>query len=116
MIGFYYRAVMMGDIDKLAWCSFAISVPVSSITGPVGSFCGSHLHRQIVAAFVYVLELIALIGFLLNKPSWQLIAIGGCIIFGGFIFFSIVSKAGKVLLSKIESNQAKARQEGQLQQ
>lgn len=113
MLGFYYRAVIMGGIDKLAWCSFAISVPVSAITGPVGSFFGSHLHRQVVAGFVYVLEAIALMGFLLNKPSWQLIAIGGSIIFGGFIFFSVLSRAGKLLMDRVEKDRAK---NGQIQQ
>ncbi|ETN85610.1 hypothetical protein NECAME_06313 [Necator americanus] len=60
----------------MAWKYFALSIPVSSITGPVGSFLGSHLHRQVVAGFVYVLELVALTGFLFTRPSWQLIATG----------------------------------------
>ena len=47
MFGFYYRAVMMGNIDPMAWKSFAISIPVISTMGPLGSLLGSHLHRQV---------------------------------------------------------------------
>ncbi|CAI5445423.1 unnamed protein product [Caenorhabditis angaria] len=107
VFGFYYRAVMMGDIDQMAWRYFCVSVPVSSATGPIGSFLGSHLHRQVVAGFVYVLEIIALVGFLCTRPAWQLIAVGGIIIFGGFVFFSILSKAGSLLMERIEERQNK---------
>uniref|UniRef100_A0A1I7X2A1 MFS domain-containing protein n=1 Tax=Heterorhabditis bacteriophora TaxID=37862 RepID=A0A1I7X2A1_HETBA len=107
VIGFFWRAVMMGDISAMAWTYFSLSVPVSSITGPLGSFLGSHLHRQVIAGFVYILELLALIGFLLTKPSWQLIAVGGCIIFGGFVFFSTITKAGNYILRQIEEKEEK---------
>ncbi|XGW13801.1 hypothetical protein V3C99_000250 [Haemonchus contortus] len=102
VFGFFYRAAMMGDVSDMAWKCFALSVPVSSIVGPVGSFAGSHLHRQVTAFFVYVLELVALIGFLLTKPAWQLIAIGGGIILGGVVFFSIISKTGQRIMENVE--------------
>lgn len=114
VFGFYYRAVMMGDIDIMAWRYFAVSIPVSAATGPIGSFLGSHLHRQVVAGFVYVLEAIALVGFLCTKPAWQLIAVGGCIILGGFVFFSALSKAGSILMNRIEIRQEKAAQKAGL--
>ncbi|EFO98629.1 hypothetical protein CRE_20223 [Caenorhabditis remanei] len=110
VFGFYYRAVMMGDIDIMAWRYFAVSIPVSAATGPIGSFLGSHLHRQVVAGFVYVLEAIALVGFLFTRPAWQLIAVGGCIILGGFVFFSALSKAGSILMNRIEARQQKEAQ------
>ncbi|KAK6035248.1 hypothetical protein COOONC_27247 [Cooperia oncophora] len=111
VIGFFYRAAMMGDISPMAWTYFALSVPVSSIAGPVGSFLGSHLHRQVIAGFVYILEIAALTGFLCTKPTWQLIAVGGCIIFGGFVFFTFISKAGANLMETVEKKQEKERRE-----
>ncbi|KJH49829.1 hypothetical protein DICVIV_04013 [Dictyocaulus viviparus] len=111
VFGFFYRAAMMGDISDVAWKYFSLSVPVASLAGPVGSFLGSHLHRQVIAGFVYILEVIALIGFLLTRPTWQLIAIGGCIIFGGFVFFSFISKAGQFLLKKIEKTELEKHQQ-----
>ncbi|KIH55415.1 hypothetical protein ANCDUO_14429 [Ancylostoma duodenale] len=56
VIGFYYRAAMMGDVSEMAWKYFALSIPVSSITGPVGSFLGSHLHRQVNSCYRNILE------------------------------------------------------------
>ncbi|XGW13805.1 hypothetical protein V3C99_000252 [Haemonchus contortus] len=111
VIGFFYRAAMMGDISQMAWTYFALSIPVSSLTGPVGSFLGSHLHRQVVAALVYILEAIALVGFLCTKPTWQLIAVGGCIIFGGFVFFSFISKAGQNIMKTVEEKQLQERRQ-----
>ncbi|EFO98556.1 hypothetical protein CRE_20224 [Caenorhabditis remanei] len=123
VFGFYYRAVMMGDIDIMAWRYFSVTVPISACGGPIGSFLGSHLHRQLVASFVYILEAIALVGFLLTEPGWQLIVIGGklskrivliisyfsaVIIIGCFVFFSIVSKVGSVLME--HSNEEKENQ------
>ncbi|KAF1761763.1 hypothetical protein GCK72_010019 [Caenorhabditis remanei] len=105
VFGFYYRAVMMGDIDIMAWRYFSVTVPISACGGPIGSFLGSHLHRQLVASFVYILEAIALVGFLLTEPGWQLIVIGTVIIIGCFVFFSIVSKVGSVLME--HSNEEK---------
>ncbi|KAK6059039.1 hypothetical protein COOONC_03336 [Cooperia oncophora] len=49
VIGFFYRAAMMGDISEMAWRYFALSVPVAAIFGPLGSFLGSHLHRQLAS-------------------------------------------------------------------
>ncbi|VDL80897.1 unnamed protein product [Nippostrongylus brasiliensis] len=111
VFGFFYRAAMMGDISAMAWTYFSLSVPVSATVGPLGSFLGSHLHRQVVAAAVYILEAIALIGFLLTKPTWQLIAIGGCIIFGGYIFFSGISRAGLNIMNTVEEKKKKAQRE-----
>jgi len=102
MIGFFWRGAVMGDISETAWKYWALTVPVSTITGPVGSFLGSHLHRQVVAAFVYVLELAALIGFLCNRPPWHLIYIGAAIIVGGYVFFTCISRGGQRLLDRIE--------------
>ncbi|VDM77746.1 unnamed protein product [Strongylus vulgaris] len=130
VIAFYYRAAMMADISEMAWKYFALTIPVASAMGPLGSFLGSHLHRQAVASFVYILEAVALIGFLFTKPGWQLIAAGavaligflftkpgwqliaagGCIILGGFVFFSFISKSGQYLLNNIEEKDKQRQQ------
>ncbi|PIC37997.1 hypothetical protein B9Z55_010148 [Caenorhabditis nigoni] len=110
VFGFYYRAVMMGDIDIMAWRYFSVTVPISACGGPIGSFLGSHLHRQLIASFVYILEAIALIGFLFTKPGWQLITVGAVIIIGCFVFFSIVSKFGSILLERLDTQEAKEKE------
>lgn len=55
-------------------------VPIVVICAPFGAFISSHLHRQVLASFVYILELCALIGFLITKPPLYLIIIGATII------------------------------------
>ncbi|UMM23505.1 hypothetical protein L5515_004188 [Caenorhabditis briggsae] len=110
VFGFYYRAVMMGDIDIMAWRYFSVTVPISACGGPIGSFLGSHLHRQLIASFVYILEAIALLGFLFTKPGWQLMTVGAVIIIGCFVFFSIVSKFGSILLERLDPQEAKEKE------
>ncbi|CAA9991431.1 Membrane transporter protein [Caenorhabditis elegans] len=105
VFGFYYRAVMMGDIDIMAWRYFSVTVPISACGGPIGSFIGSNLHRQLVASFVYILETFALVGFLLTNPGLDLIVVGALIIIGGFVFFFFVSKAGASLMQTVIENE-----------
>ena len=94
MFGFYYRAVQMGDISEIAWKYFTCTIPVVAtmgrsqlclkkltkkwlISAPIGSVLGSHLHRQVIAALIYILEAASLVGFLLTKPTWFLIIMSG---------------------------------------
>lgn len=69
-------------------------MPIVVFFAPVGAFFASHFHRQVLASILYVLELIALIGFLLTKPSLKLILIGFAIILFALILFYIISKIG----------------------
>ncbi|CAB3396726.1 unnamed protein product [Caenorhabditis bovis] len=99
VFGFYYRAAMMGDVDVVAWRYFTCSVPVVATFAPIGSFLGSHLHRLVIASLIYILEIASLIGFLLTKPSWLLIACGVSIIIGGYALFATLTRAGAVIMA-----------------
>ncbi|UMM12553.1 hypothetical protein L5515_001272 [Caenorhabditis briggsae] len=107
VFGFWYRGVMMGDISETAWKYFAVTIPVVATMAPIGSFLGSHLHRQVIAALIYILEIASLTGFLLTNPSWWLISIAVAIILFGFGFFTLVAKFGEVLMRKSEDNDLK---------
>ncbi|KAI6197216.1 hypothetical protein M3Y94_01198100 [Aphelenchoides besseyi] len=102
-VGFYWRQLIMTDISVLAWEYFAVSVPVVVLVSPVGAFISSHLHRQVLAAFVYALETIAVIGFLITGPPLKLIAAGAVIIVIGSLFFYAVSYVGARLSDSIET-------------
>lgn len=82
-VGFFWRQLIMTDISQLAWDFFAVSVPVVVVFSPIGAFVSSHLHRQVLAAFVYVLETAAVIGFLVTGPALSLVLAGGIIILVG---------------------------------
>ncbi|CAD6188033.1 unnamed protein product [Caenorhabditis auriculariae] len=105
IFGFYYRAVMMGDVATDSWRYFAVTVPVASFFAPLGALIGSHFHRQVVAALVYVLEAATLVGFLLNGPSWQLLVCGTVIILIGCVFFHVLANLGARLMEHIESRE-----------
>ncbi|KAI6172302.1 hypothetical protein M3Y98_00957700 [Aphelenchoides besseyi] len=102
-VGFYWRQLIMTDISELAWEYFAVSVPVVVVVSPLGAFISSHLHRQVLAAFVYALETIAVIGFLITGPPLTLIAAGAVIIVIGSLFFYAVSYVGARLSDSIET-------------
>nr|CDJ81114.1 Protein F26A1.8 [Haemonchus contortus] len=103
MVGGYYRLVLEGDVPSLALDYLKVSIPVGVTLAPFGSFLGSHFHRQVMACFIYVLEAVSVIGFLITRPELTLIFIGTGIIFAGFIFFSIISRAGQRLMERYEN-------------
>uniref|UniRef100_A0A1I7TTP5 Sulfate_transp domain-containing protein n=1 Tax=Caenorhabditis tropicalis TaxID=1561998 RepID=A0A1I7TTP5_9PELO len=101
MFGFYYRAVQMGDISEIAWKYFTCTIPVVATMAPIGSFLGSHLHRQVIAALIYLLEAASLVGFLMTRPTWILIICSVIIIGCGFVFFQGMAKLGDVLMGYV---------------
>ncbi|KAK5981515.1 hypothetical protein GCK32_022185, partial [Trichostrongylus colubriformis] len=68
----------------------------------------------VIASFVYILELVALIGFLLTKPAWRLIVVGAAIILAGTVFFTFISKTGQRIMKTVEEKQAKEQLTGQV--
>nr|CDJ87218.1 unnamed protein product [Haemonchus contortus] len=64
---------------------------------PVGS--------TVLAGFIYVLETLAVIGFLITKPPTELVVIGAFIILFGYFFFSFISRAGARLMKGIEGTE-----------
>ncbi|CAJ0598906.1 unnamed protein product [Cylicocyclus nassatus] len=104
VIGVYYRSVWVGDISPLALNYIKCSVPVAVTLAPLGSFLGSHFHRKVLATFIYILETLAVIGFLFTRPPPQLVLIGACIIAVGFVFFTLITKAGAKIMEGVEES------------
>ncbi|KAI1727390.1 sulfite exporter tauE/SafE domain-containing protein [Ditylenchus destructor] len=96
-VGFFWRHLIMSDVSQLAWEYFSVSVPVVVICAPMGSLLASHFHRLVLAGAVYVLEIAAVIGFLLTRPDPILVLIGVGIVLASFAFFLGLSKLGKKL-------------------
>ena len=44
-----------------AWQYLAVVVPIVVLFGPIGAFLSSYCHRQVLAAFVYILDTLALV-------------------------------------------------------
>ncbi|CAD5228335.1 unnamed protein product [Bursaphelenchus xylophilus] len=102
-VGFYWRQLIQKNVSELAWEYFSVAVPVVVTCSPIGAFLSSHLHRQVLASFVYILETLALIGFLITKPDLYLIIAGAIIIIVAVAFFMIISRVGRHISDKIEA-------------
>lgn len=68
--------------------------PVVVIFSPLGAFLSSHFHREVLASFIYILEVVALIGFLFTQPPYYLLLIGSGIIGLSLLFFLLITKLG----------------------
>ena len=111
VVGFYWRGVMMKAISYDAWAYFAVCVPIVVIGAPLGSLIGSHFHRQVLAALVYILDTAALVGaFVLVKQTPVLAGVSVGIIVFGFIFFGILTKVGQLLHKSDDEKLAKEKQ------
>ncbi|CAD5227057.1 unnamed protein product [Bursaphelenchus xylophilus] len=95
LTGFYWRHLIQDEISDLAWEYFAVSVPVAVTTSPLGALLSSHLHRQVLAFFIYILETLSVIGWLITRPSVMLIGVGSFIVVFAVIFFTLISKSGQ---------------------
>ncbi|KAH7716818.1 Protein F26A1.8 [Aphelenchoides avenae] len=65
----------------------------------MGAILASNFHRLTLAAFVYVLEVLSMIGFLATGPPVHLIYTGALIIFVAFAFFVALSRLGERLMA-----------------
>ena len=71
-----------------------------------GSLIGSHFHRQALASLNYITDTVALIsGFAIVKPDKKTVGISLGIIFGGFLFYIIITLIGGKLMSRVLSRQ-----------
>lgn len=71
----------------------------------VGSVIGSHFHRQVLAALVYIVDTAALISaFIIVKLNPVLAGVSVALIVVGFIFFGFLSYLGQRLMQNMVEN------------
>ena len=96
----------MMDVSVDAWQYFAVCVPVVVIGAPLGSVIGSHFHRQVLAALIYLLDTIALITAFIIVPQTPVLAcVSVGIILIGFGFFFLLTVLGNKVLASIPEDQ-----------
>ncbi len=72
---------------------------------------GSHFHRQVLAALIYVLDSVALVSaFAIVKPNPTLIGVSVGIIVFGFVFFGFLSYLGHRLMPSIAEDREEAKE------
>ena len=63
-LGMCWRQFMTySGAEPESWKYLAVAVPIATIAGPTGAFLASYCHRQVLAAFVYILDTVALVKF-----------------------------------------------------
>jgi hypothetical protein len=61
-VGLFWRQFMTDTgAEPEAWKYLAVVVPIVVFFGPVGAFLSSYCHRQVLAAFIYILDTLALV-------------------------------------------------------
>ena len=102
VVGFYWRQVMMQAVSIDAYRYLAVCVPVVVLGAPLGSLIGSHFHRLVLAALIYITDTTALVSaFAIVPLTTYLVVSSIAIIFFGFIFFGLLSYAGHRMLQSL---------------
>ena len=112
VIGFAYREFFQGGVEQEGWYSLACAAPVVVVGAPMGSYMGSHFHRLTLAALIYVLSTMKMIGALVVVQPWSnentdtplhLCLTSLAIFCSGIIFFNLLSHSGLRLMEAIDS-------------
>lgn len=113
-VGFFYRQFYQGGVEHDAWGYFAVCVPIVVIGAPFGSVIGSHFHRLVLAAMVYITDTVQLVVALAVVKPWlkqpkkvddPLHLTGTSITFLilGAIFFKVMEVSGRKMLEAQEN-------------
>ena len=103
---------MIRGVTTEAWEFTAVCIPVVVIGAPLGSVIGTHFHRLVLAAWIYLTDTVALVSAFILVPQTPLLSgISVAIIVFGFIFFILLTKAGERLMMSIESRGASTEQD-----
>lgn len=113
---------MMGGLEEESWKYASVIVPVVITMSPIGALISSYLHRQVIASFLYVLETVAIVCWMIFftsqdfvfyhfymfqisavviiKMTWQYWVLTVGLVVGGAILFWIMMKVGEKLCQK----------------
>ena len=108
LVGFYWRQVMTeGGISTDAWEFLGVCVFIVVFGAPFGSVLGTHFHRLVLAALIYIIDTVALISAFILVPltPWLIGTSVGIIVFG-FVFFFTITKLGERLMMNINRRRA----------
>ena len=111
-IGSFWRVVMMNGVSRDVFEYLVVCVAVVVVGAPLGSVIGSHFHRQVLAALVYTLDIISLVGAFILVPQTPALAGGSAgVIVGGFVFFFGLTKLGNKIMERADRQRQANRQE-----
>ncbi|CAN0234610.1 unnamed protein product [Ascophyllum nodosum] len=110
-VGYLYREFALGGVQRDAVTFFTVCVPIVVIGAPLGSLVGSHLHRLVLASFIYITDSVQFIGALIIVKPWtnektdtplELSIVSASILIVGSFIFAALAKSGAHLLKRVE--------------
>ncbi|CAD5119158.1 DgyrCDS7797 [Dimorphilus gyrociliatus] len=103
--GVFWRNFIHEGISTVTWDYFLVCAPIVVVGAPIGSLFGTHFHRLVLAALVYIVDVASIVtAFIIIKPTGSLLGLSLGAIGAGFIFFLAITKIGDKLLKSLESN------------
>ena len=98
----------MGAVSNRVFEYLAVTTPVVVIGAPLGSLIGTHFHRLVLAALVYIIDTLALIGAFCIVPQTPTLAgVSVGIIVIGFLFFYMITRIGEKIMIGINEQEKK---------
>ncbi|XP_042240069.1 uncharacterized protein LOC121878130 [Homarus americanus] len=115
MVCWWWRTLVTGAMPQESWEYLLVVVPIVTIGAPFGALIGTHFHRLVLAAFVYILNTMSLIGALVIIPqTGTLIAGSAGVMVAMFIVFSVIYKLGDCINAKHDNKITKHKQEAEV--
>ncbi|CAN0447101.1 unnamed protein product [Ascophyllum nodosum] len=111
LVGYLYRQFALGGVERDAVTFFTVCVPIVVIGAPLGSLIGSHLHRLVLASFIYITDSVQFIGALFIVKPWtnektdtplELSIVSASILILGSLLFAALAKSGAYILERVE--------------
>ena len=107
LVGLFWRRIIQESVTVQAWNYIIVTAPVVMFMAPLGSILGTHFHRQVLAALIYILDTISLLtAFVIVPLSPALIGMSVGILVFGFAFFGLIAYAGQRMMENIERRNA----------
>ena len=75
-----------------AWYYLAVCGQIVTFMAPFGALLSSHFHRQVLAAFIYVLDTVALVSAL-QSTKHKNYTVVSCQIYATFVFTPLLGYA-----------------------
>ncbi|XP_042240075.1 uncharacterized protein LOC121878132 isoform X2 [Homarus americanus] len=115
MVCWWWRTLVTGAMPQESWEYLLVVVPIVTIGAPFGALIGTHFHRLVLAACVYILNTMSLVSAFVIVPQTPVL-VGGSIglMVAMFIIYSVIYKLGDRMNMKYEKASIKAKEEAKM--
>ncbi|KAG7165700.1 putative Sulfite exporter TauE/SafE-containing protein 2, partial [Homarus americanus] len=100
-----WRSFVTTGMPQESWDYLYVVLPIATMFAPLGAFIGTHFHRLVLAACVYILNTATLVSAFAIVPQTPALTGGSVgLIIGTSVFFAFLFKLGDHIKAKQEEN------------